>query len=1194
MIDLIDTLGPAIWRASWQAAALAVLVVILLRCSGDRLAPRWRFRLWGLVLVRLLLVVTPVSPWSMFNLMPRKPVVRSLPMTETRAASMPAAPNRDFIPDTHRVAAEPTRVASVEREPEGAQAISQQKTTLPLVESVTQPSIAEKAWFDADTIPRILCVSWLAGSLLMTLRLLATALSLRRRLSACRRVTDAYVLSLVEQSCRRLGLRRMPMVLVTPDCLGPCVVGMLFPRIVLPESVVVLSPQDRLRHVLAHELAHLVRFDLWTNWLLLTARILHWFNPVAWWTVREMQAEREAACDELVFAALSEVDRSAYAATIVELAASLSQSALAPGLIGLFSSTSRLRTRIERLLRSPSTTFKAPLAGALLLGMAVIGLTDASPAVQSQEPKQPVPTKEELLAKLKARNHTVTGRVVNHNDSLPMAGVLVRLYQIEGRTAPPIEIARTETDADGRYSFSKLTPPRREDYYDRLDYSVLGFMEGRPVGIGFMHFQNREMVVEIRMAREHSSITGKVVDATGRPIVGANVQQEVMQRSIPGVLSTKTDAEGRFAIDKIPVYKTADGRPQAASFSVTHQDHPRTTFNAGALPTDVLVTLPAGCVVTGTVTDKVTAKPAGEATITARRVDEWGEYFVDTDPAGRFRLVVPEGRYHFLAEGKDRVCPAVTDQECTAGKKVELPQFSLVSGGIISGKVINTASGQTVSVTTNGDPIMLGFHGPSQPQGRFISPARLAAVDSAGRFQLRAIPGENFPYFVNHQGDRMSWNTRKQPPVVVKEGETTAYDMLITPPVPPEVKLAAARKLVDAMPKAAAERTAQILGEFRKLNRTVDETELWCTLMRELVAVGRDAVPALCTELDQTKDNVSLRRLAFALRAIGDPRAVPALIRAIPRTLLPSGSDYGLIVADKDLTEFMQKHSLDKQGGTHFSFGRPVRELFPALQQMTGQNFDDAEIYGISLSEDPRRQVLQRRLYTRQAQRWQTWWESNGHKLTNEAAYLKVNLIVGDQALPPAPKPEALGKSARLVGEWSEYVLSPSIEGGRYASYFYDLDTGYCPKWPTGIPKKEASRDSKALADWISKNGVDLMCVTHRAADGTETFVLRAIGMKVWEINLRDVRNLDKTLATGKLPEGRPVGELLMHFDAQSGQLVPNANAAFIFITREGSLGLIETTDRVTRVENLNGAAGVPQGVGFNLGVRFNLSAIVP
>ena len=77
--------------------------------------------------------------------------------------------------------------------------------------------------------------------------------------------------------------------------------------------------------------------------------------------------------------------------------------------------------------------------------------------------------------------------------------------------------------------------------------------------------------------------------------------------------------------------------------------------------------------------------------------------------------------------------------------------------------------------------------------------------------------------------------------------------------------------------------------------------------------------------------------------------------------------------------------------------------------------------------------------------------------------------------------------------------------------------------------------------------------------------------------------------------EGRPVGELLMHYDTNSQQLVPDANAAFLFVTREGNMGLIETTDRVTRTANLSGVASRPSpGIGFHTGVRFNLKAIIP
>ena len=131
--------------------------------------------------------------------------------------------------------------------------------------------------------------------------------------------------------------------------------------------------------------------------------------------------------------------------------------------------------------------------------------------------------------------------------------------------------------------------------------------------------------------------------------------------------------------------------------------------------------------------------------ISAKRVDEWGETFFTTDATGRFRLVVPEGRYDFLADANDRVCVGLYGRECLAGGKFELPQFQLKGGGFISGQVVNTATGESVSVSEAGDPVLIGLFGPSEP-------ARRAAVDKTGRFILRAAPGENFPYLVNTRG----------------------------------------------------------------------------------------------------------------------------------------------------------------------------------------------------------------------------------------------------------------------------------------------------------------------------------------------------------------------------------------------------------------------------------------------------------
>ena len=58
-----------------------------------------------------------------------------------------------------------------------------------------------------------------------------------------------------------------------------------------------------------------------------------------------------------------------------------------------------------------------------------------------------------------------------------------------------------------------------------------------------------------------------------------------------------------------------------------------------------------------------------------------------------------------------------------------------------------------------------------------------------------------------------------------------------------------------------------------------------------------------------------------------------------------------------------------------------------------------------------------------------------------------------------------------------------------------------------------------------------------------------------------------------------------------------DANAAFLFVTREGNMGLIETTDRITRTANLIGLPATAEsrgGVGFHKGVQFNLKSIIP
>ena len=102
----------------------------------------------------------------------------------------------------------------------------------------------------------------------------------------------------------RLRLRRPVRLLVTASRFGPAVLGLWRPVIVLPESIVQgKSPAD-LEPILAHELIHVRRGDLWVGLLQTLAVGLWWFHPLVWLVNRWISREAERCCDEAVLATL--------------------------------------------------------------------------------------------------------------------------------------------------------------------------------------------------------------------------------------------------------------------------------------------------------------------------------------------------------------------------------------------------------------------------------------------------------------------------------------------------------------------------------------------------------------------------------------------------------------------------------------------------------------------------------------------------------------------------------------------------------------------------------------------------------------------------------------------------------------------------------------------------------------------------
>jgi len=69
-LALTTSVIEALWRASWQAAVLVPVILLLQWFFRKRLSPASRHALWWIVVARLALPLTPSAPCSVFNTLP--------------------------------------------------------------------------------------------------------------------------------------------------------------------------------------------------------------------------------------------------------------------------------------------------------------------------------------------------------------------------------------------------------------------------------------------------------------------------------------------------------------------------------------------------------------------------------------------------------------------------------------------------------------------------------------------------------------------------------------------------------------------------------------------------------------------------------------------------------------------------------------------------------------------------------------------------------------------------------------------------------------------------------------------------------------------------------------------------------------------------------------------------------------------
>jgi beta-lactamase regulating signal transducer with metallopeptidase domain len=381
-------------RASLSASFIAALVLLAQLFFGRWLTPAWRYRLWAVMVARLILPVLPASPASLSNFDLAGHFRREL-----------AAFRDDHIGDPRPGESATASIAMADAQ--------QPKVTViyGAPPAVIRPRVlqanpsAAPAHQPRVPLPAILFVVWSVGVAAFLARLLGANFRLARRLRHAAGATDAALLDRFRECCRRARVRRPPELLMTDAVRIPATAGLGRPRILLPPGLFDGLSDQQQRSVLFHELAHVKCRDVLSNWVLAMAQIIHWFNPAIAWAIGRLKLDREMARDAMALRWIAgddaTVGREQYARTLLNLTESLSAGprclGMAAGLAGIctpaarfisggFGRGSALKRRLQMIRTSGHKVARSTILGTLL-AVALISCT----LTRAQDPPAPRP-----------------------------------------------------------------------------------------------------------------------------------------------------------------------------------------------------------------------------------------------------------------------------------------------------------------------------------------------------------------------------------------------------------------------------------------------------------------------------------------------------------------------------------------------------------------------------------------------------------------------------------------------------------------------------------------------------------------------------------------------------------------------------------------------------------------------------------
>jgi bla regulator protein BlaR1 len=364
-------------RSSAYAGVLVCLVLAVKMALGGRLAARWHYIFWLLVVVRMIMPWAPQSTVSVLNLIPDSARWRVKNLLSAEVGV------RDY------------EMEQIKVEPPGVDDKTMVVKDKPKIVPGTPNAKMTGAGLSAGPAIRMadmLAFVWLAGSLVLAGYVFISNFRLWRIIKSVRLLTEQRILDLLEDCKRQTGVETILGIIVTDKVKSPALFGFIRPRLLLPVGIIETHSEKELRHIFLHELSHLKRCDILLGWVTALLLVVHWFNPLVWYAFYRMRQDRELACDASALSTMGVGESEKYGMTIVRLLEKFSQARGLPIMAAVSEDRSNLKRRIAMISQFKKEPFVwSVLAVTLIVVLGFVTLTNAKQRVLVP------PTRENLL-----------------------------------------------------------------------------------------------------------------------------------------------------------------------------------------------------------------------------------------------------------------------------------------------------------------------------------------------------------------------------------------------------------------------------------------------------------------------------------------------------------------------------------------------------------------------------------------------------------------------------------------------------------------------------------------------------------------------------------------------------------------------------------------------------------------------------